>query len=68
MWKSLLKALLESCVTTDPMAYMYWLDAEQDAEAEAASGEQQASFRDDSPEGHHKSPAAGQRSRDERHS
>ena len=52
MWKSLMKALLESFVTTDPTAYMYWLDAKQDVEPEAASGEQQDSFRDDSPDGH----------------
>jgi hypothetical protein len=28
MWKSLLDALLESCIAMDPVAYMYWRAAQ----------------------------------------
>ena len=53
MLESLLKALLESFVYSDPIAYMYWLDAKQDVQPEAASDEQpQASFTDDRLAGH----------------
>jgi hypothetical protein len=30
MWKSLLDALLESCIAMDPVAYMYWRAAQID--------------------------------------
>ena len=47
MWKSLMRAWLESCVYCDPMAHTYWLYAKHDAEPEAWWREQHASYRED---------------------
>ena len=33
MWKSLMEALLESCIAMDPVAYMYWRDTQRELEA-----------------------------------
>ena len=32
MWKSLLDALLTSCIAMDPVAYMYWHAAQRELE------------------------------------
>ena len=31
MWKSLLDALLKSCIAMDPVAYMYWHAAQRES-------------------------------------
>jgi hypothetical protein len=35
MWKSLLDALLLSCIALDPVAYMYWHTARQEPKPSA---------------------------------
>lgn len=59
MWKSLLREWLESCVYIDPMAYTCWLTAKNDAELEARTGEEPASYRQDD-QARHTQVAGGQ--------
>lgn len=42
MWKSLLDALLESCIAMDPFAYMYWHAAQREPEPAEPTAEERS--------------------------